>query len=197
MASRLEHKQASRMRILDAAAERIRTEGLSGAAIAQIMKDSGLTHGAFYAHFNNKSDLCASAIGHSLVSNRKRWIGKHTEETWAQRLRRLATRYLNKKHRDDLSTSCALSALASESARADRNFKKAYEVELKKSLSAIADAPFEQLTPWQYQQTLSFMALCIGGMTLSRAVDDEHLSADILNATNNLAKNLTLNEEKS
>ena len=65
MTVRAHLKQASLSRILDAAAIRLRAEGLSGAAIAPVMRDAGLTHGAFYSHFANKDELAAAAFRHA------------------------------------------------------------------------------------------------------------------------------------
>lgn len=50
-------KEASLQRILKSGATRLCEEGLSGAGIASVMKDAGLTHGAFYSHFGNKDEL--------------------------------------------------------------------------------------------------------------------------------------------
>ena len=119
MTTRAELKTESRNRILQAAGTRLRVEGLAGAGIADVMKDAGLTHGAFYAHFANKSELSAAALRHALLENRKRWIGEPRPETWRQRLQRLASRYLTKRHRDHPAEGCALAALATESGRGD------------------------------------------------------------------------------
>ena len=44
-------KEASHERIVGAAARAIRRSGYDGTGVADIMKEAGLTHGAFYAHF--------------------------------------------------------------------------------------------------------------------------------------------------
>ena len=43
-------KQASHDRIVAVAARAIRKTGYDGTGVADIMKEAGLTHGAFYAH---------------------------------------------------------------------------------------------------------------------------------------------------
>jgi TetR/AcrR family transcriptional repressor of nem operon len=78
MASRSDLKEASLRRILTAGASRLRVEGLDGAAIAPVMNEAGLTHGAFYAHFNNKDELAAAAFRFALLDNRPRWTGQAT-----------------------------------------------------------------------------------------------------------------------
>src|SRR5438128_1437700 len=52
-------------RILDAAAQAIRRAGHGGASVAEVMKEAGLTHGGFYAHFRSREEMVASAIGHA------------------------------------------------------------------------------------------------------------------------------------
>jgi len=184
MTIRAEQKTASLQRILAAGATRLRTQGLSGAGIATVMQDAGLTHGAFYVHFANKNELAVAALRHALVDNRKKWVGTLRQESWADRLKRLARRYLNLPHRDNLAQSCALSALAGEATRSEPSFRQAYEEELRKSLQGICcgnDAE-KAPTPEQFDEAIAFMALCLGGLTLSRAVADPNFSERILQA---------------
>ena len=57
-----EHKQETRNRIVRAAARQFcRPEG-KGSAIADLMRELGLTHGGFYKHFDSKQQLLAEAI---------------------------------------------------------------------------------------------------------------------------------------
>ena len=44
-------KEQTRERILRAAARAIRKHGYEGVGVADVMKEAGLTHGGFYAHF--------------------------------------------------------------------------------------------------------------------------------------------------
>lgn len=177
-------KETSLQRILGAGAARLRQEGLSGAAITAVMQDAGLTHGAFYSHFTGKDELVVAAFRHALTQNRPRWMGYATGEAWPLRLMRLAKRYLTAAHRDDLAASCALAALVSDAARAHPEFRRAYEKELRKSLSVICDAPAggAGADPERFDEAISFMALCVGGISLARAVEEKPLSERILAA---------------
>lgn len=184
MTSRSDLKKASLRRILTVSASRLRAEGLAGAAIAPVMQEAGLTHGAFYAHFNNKEELAAAAFRFALLDNRPRWIGPAREESWPSRLARLGKRYLTTAHRDDLADSCALAALASDAARSNSSFKKVFEEELHKSLRVIGLSTEDgrPLDPARLDDAIAFMALCVGGISLARAVDDPLLSEQILTA---------------
>lgn len=55
-------KEASHERIVQAAARAIRRSGYDGTGVADIMKDAGLTHGAFYAHFESREAMLAEAV---------------------------------------------------------------------------------------------------------------------------------------
>jgi len=59
-------KDASRRRIMDVAGERFRTDGIAGSGLATIMKDAGLTNGAFYPHFPSKADLVRDTLSDAL-----------------------------------------------------------------------------------------------------------------------------------
>lgn len=182
MTARAQLKAESQTRILQAAATRMRVEGLCGAGIADVMRDAGLTHGAFYAHFSNKLELSAAALSHALFENRKRWVGELKQETWIERLQRLARRYLTKSHRDNPAEGCALAALATEAARSDDAFRNAFEAELLKSIQGIcwgSSGEGSAADP-RLGNAIAFMALCVGGISLSRAVTDKELSNQIL-----------------
>jgi TetR/AcrR family transcriptional repressor of nem operon len=192
-------KQASQRRILDAAAARLRREGLPGAAIAAVMREAGLTHGAFYCHFADKEALAIAGLRHALEANRRRWVGAPRRETWRERLVRLGRRYLSAAHRDAVADGCALAALAGDAGRSGGAFRAAYRDELLTSLRAIggvADAEAPRAAPvsggapgrdaplagGDDASAIAFLALCVGGLSLARAVDDPALSDRILAA---------------
>src|SRR3954468_12392536 len=54
-------KDATHERIVSVAARAIRRSGYDGTGVADIMKEAGLTHGAFYAHFASREAMLAEA----------------------------------------------------------------------------------------------------------------------------------------
>ena len=62
MRYRPEHKAEVRQKIVKDASRRIRAEGMNGAAVAAVMRDTGLTHGGFYKHFGRKDDLVTESL---------------------------------------------------------------------------------------------------------------------------------------
>lgn len=178
---RARQKQESLTRILDAGAARLRVDGPDGGAIAQVMQDAGLTHGAFYSHFSSKDELAIAALRHALAGNRQRWIGKTPDRSWGARAARLARDYLSRTHRDNRADSCAFSALATDAPRMSADFRTAYEEELRKSLNAMGGSPPDGADEHErYDDAIAVLALCVGGLLLARAVKTETFSARIL-----------------
>lgn len=64
-----EHKQAQRERIQQAALRAFQAKGFSGASMADVIAESGLSAGAIYAYYKSKDDLIASAAT-AIVSDR-------------------------------------------------------------------------------------------------------------------------------
>jgi TetR/AcrR family transcriptional regulator, transcriptional repressor for nem operon len=183
--TRAENKRESLEKILDAAARRLREEGLQGAAIVPVMRDAGLTHGAFYSHFANKEELAGAAFGRAITSGRAHWIKPSRGESWSARLTSLAKRYLTTAHRDDLPTSCGFATLSSDAAHASDQFRASYEHELRTSLAAICDGDDDRL-----DDAIALMTVCVGGMSLARAVVDPQLSSRILRVARRAAAKL-------
>ncbi len=198
MTARAEHKAESQNRILKAAGTRLRLEGIDGAGIADVMRDAGLTHGAFYSHFANKSELSAAALKHALLDNRTRWVGEVKQESWTARLQRLARRYLSKNHRNNPADGCAFAALTTEAARGDYAFRTAFEEELLKSILGVCNGSAIEGNPPdpKVDDAIAFMALCVGGLSLARAVTDEKLSSRILRACAEAAGRIASDERQ-
>jgi TetR/AcrR family transcriptional repressor of nem operon len=177
-------KQQSLDRILDSAARRLREEGIDGSAIVPVMRDAGLTHGAFYSHFDTKQDLADAALAHAITTGRPHWIKPGPKEPWNQRLKRLAGRYLTVAHRDALGTGCGFAALSSDAARASDSFRATYQRELRGSLAAICDG---DLTDDRLDDAIALAVICVGGIALARAVPDPEFSARILRVARDAA----------
>lgn len=119
MRYRPEHKAEVRQKIVKDASHRVRAEGLNGAAVAAVMRDTGLTHGGFYKHFGSKNDLLLESlqeafteIGDTLARAAQQSKG---EAGW----KTIVKTYLSAEYCDHAERGCPLPALAPEMARAD------------------------------------------------------------------------------
>src|SRR3954464_11375425 len=99
-------KEATHERIVEAAARAIRRSGYDGTGVADVMKDAGLTHGGFYAHFDSREAMLAEAAdraGAAAVAASARIAGSASPE---RALSELVRAYLSKAHLENVETGC-------------------------------------------------------------------------------------------
>lgn len=176
--TRQQQKTASRRRILDAASQRLREGGPDHVGIHAVMKDANLTHGAFYAHFQNKAELTTVAFEHAIQTIQPDWFAlAEGETTFEGRLAKLAKHYLTRSHRDNCSRGCALAALASDLEVAPDDLKASYANAVSQTIDTIAEG-----YPERKNEAIEFLASIMGAINLARNVQDRTLSDQILAA---------------
>jgi TetR/AcrR family transcriptional regulator, transcriptional repressor for nem operon len=180
MGKRADDKAEAKERIIIAASKLIREKGIAGLKVADVMAAAGLTHGAFYAHFESKNALIEAAF-HAALDHREAWFKSAAKHPPEDRLSHLATSYLSENHRDTPEKGCAFAALAREFAQEGSPFPEIFEAELKVSLAHLTR--LLETDPGQNQhQAMGLLSLCVGGMVLARAVNDPELSNELLSA---------------
>src|SRR5947207_1030540 len=118
-----EHKEATRRRIIEAAAQRLKRDGIDGSGVSVLMADAGLTNGAFYAHFASKEELVATAVADQLRQQLERYRAQASDREGVEQLVR---EYLSIEHRDDPEHGCPSAALLDEIGRCGDATKDAY-----------------------------------------------------------------------
>jgi AcrR family transcriptional regulator len=167
-----EHKQATRRRIIEAAGRRLKRDGIDGSGVSTLMADAGLTNGAFYAHFDSKDDLVATAVADQLREQRETYSTQSPEK--------IIRGYLSVQHRDDIEGGCPSAALLDEIARSSDAVKRAYT----EGQVAVIDDVAARLAPEDPQsarlQALGVFALMVGTLQVSRALADHQLAEAVL-----------------
>src|SRR5476651_2643891 len=108
------HKLATRRRILEAAGHAFRERGVAETGVDEVMRRAGLTHGGFYAHFHDKTELVAEACAAAFDA-----AGPNLERiaalpTRAARVRMLVDSYLAVRHRDNRGSGCLIVAVGAD-----------------------------------------------------------------------------------
>jgi TetR/AcrR family transcriptional repressor of nem operon len=176
--TRSEQKAATREKILDLAAARLRREGLAGNAVHRLMRDAGLTHGGFYVHFSSKEALDIAALERAMdgLGNPAQALPKNLSR--AESRKQLSARYLARSHRDNPETGCPLSALLSEVAHGSTAFREAYAACVAQSLLNRQ----QELGETPPGEDIALVALALGGLALARALPDKTTSDAVLRA---------------
>ncbi len=112
-------KELSHHRIVDVAARTVRRAGYRGVGVADIMKEAGLTHGGFYAHFESRDAMLVEAMQRAGQDNLDS-LSDGMERRLRQggtRFRALIETYLHDTHIERTEDGCVIAALASEMTR--------------------------------------------------------------------------------
>jgi len=175
------HKEQSKDRILQSAAMLFTHHGFEQISIDQVMKKAELTRGAFYSHFSSKSDLYAQAITKaSQVAYQRKPI------KCPQNMEDFAQYYLSTQHRDNNNEqACPLAFLVSDISQQDVQVKATYT----KTLQAFIEQA--QVLTGSREKALQSAVLMIGGLALSRALDNKDLSNELLTTCKNGVSSLT------
>ena len=169
-------KEATHDRIVEAAARAIRRSGYNGTGVADIMKDAGLTHGGFYAHFPSREAMLAEAAdraGSESVAMMERIAATSPPQ---QALQAMLQAYLSKAHIEGVETGCAVAALGSEMPRQAREVRRAATRRIKEMIDLVARQSLDWGKPAAHERALFTVATMVGALVLARAVDDPRLS---------------------
>ena len=175
-------KEASHERILEAAARAIRRSGYDGAGVADIMKEAGLTHGGFYAHFDSRDAMLAEAAdraGAENVAAQERLVASAPPE---DALRTLVKAYLSRVQVECAETGCPIAALGSEMPRQAPEVRRAATRRIKEFIDLVGRHSPNWGQPGGHEHALATTATMVGALVLARAVDDPILSDSMLEA---------------
>jgi TetR/AcrR family transcriptional repressor of nem operon len=172
------HKEAVRAKIVESAARALRRDGIDGVSIPALMKKAGLTHGGFYAHFENRDELVAAAVMSAADETGAAVLSEEAGD-----LRATLNAYLSREHAEHPEGGCVLAALASEGRRQPEPVRRAF---------SYAARGFLRLLQRKVQGTAKSRALdettmrlasqMLGAVMLARLVDDPALAERILKA---------------
>ncbi len=182
-----EKKAQTHGRILSAANRLFRERGSNGAGVDAVMKEVGLTHGGFYAHFASKQVLLAESLAYSIQQVRERLLVGLDDLHGVEWMQHVVRRYLSRTHRDDVEDGCIMPALISELGRADNLPRHTFEQHLRLLLAELETKMPARPGLTAQDRALATTALFVGGLSLARAVEDRELSDQILRACRQLA----------
>ena len=177
-----EHKQETHARIVRKASVRLREKGAHSVGVADLMKEAGLTHGGFYAHFDSREALVIEAFAYAMDRSMEHW--RKTAEGIApeKRFSMIVDSYLTTMHRDDPGRGCAIPTLGAEIARESPKTRKAFAHKLEQMMDMIADQIPDVPRKAARKQAAATLATMMGTLVLSRIAGNGEFSEEILAA---------------
>lgn len=163
-------KEETHERILQAASRTLRQHGYGGTGVVDVMKEVGLTHGGFYAHFASREALLAAAVeragqdsADSLLRAEQRAV-----DNGASPLRALIENYLSDTLLAALDRGCPVAALGSEMPRQAQAVREASAQRVRRLIAAV-QARLPEASKAAAPVVASAM---VGALQLGRALGD-------------------------
>jgi len=157
--------------------------------VAEIMKEAGLTHGGFYAHFESREAMLAEAADRAGADGMAVLARVAALAPPKEGLKAMLRAYLSKEHVEGVETGCAIAALGSEMPRQAPKVRRAATRRIKEMIDLVARQSPDWGQPDAHERALVTVATALGALVLARAVDDPKLSDAVRQAA---LKHLTL-----
>ena len=163
-------KEETHERIVDAAARAIRKHGYAGVGVAEVMKDAGLTHGGFYAHFDSRDALLVEALeraGRDSSEAVTRAAEQHAGKG-VSAFRSFVETYLADAHLASLETGCPVAALGCDMPRQSDPVREASSIRVQRLIGAV-----RATLPAARRSAANVVAgTLVGSLQLARALGD-------------------------
>ena len=177
-----EHKLETHARIVKKASVRLREKGAHGVGVADLMKEAGLTHGGFYAHFDSREALVIEAFADAMDRSTERWRKLAEQTPPDKRLATIVATYLTPLHRDDPGHGCAVPTLGAEIARESPKTRKAFAAKLEQMIDMLAAQIPGLPRKAARKRAMAVIATMMGTLVLARVAGTGDFSDEILGA---------------
>ena len=175
------HKDATRRRIIEVASKQLRKDGVGASGVADLMAGAGLTHGGFYSHFPSKDALIEEALREA-IEQFKATI-KNAAASNEDKFEAIVRSYLSAYHRDNPETGCVAAALAPDIARHSPPVRAMFTQSIFEYIDMLAGLlPASATLEARRSVAMAVISGTTGMIQIARAVDDEELSEQILEA---------------
>ena len=178
-----EHKAEIHRKIVKDAARRVRTEGLTGAAVSTVMRDTGLTHGGFYKHFESKDELVIEALGEAFREIADTLVLAAKLSPPGEAWKAIVETYLRPEMCERPERGCPLPALGPELARVDDRMKPQIVAELVNYKSRMVPFMPGRRTRDKERAFFAIFSTMIGAVEIARILPDRAMRQKVLAGT--------------
>ncbi len=175
-----DRRTTSHQRIVDAAGRLFRAHGIDGVGVDAVMKEAGLTHGGFYAHFASKEALAAEVAQTLLQQAAERWDTISRTDDRDAALAKIVGAYLD-PGRVATGRCCVITTLGPDVARRDSS-RTVVRTALTGMIDALARCLPRGAASRRRQKALAALSTMVGAVVLARMTDDRDLAQEVLDA---------------
>jgi TetR/AcrR family transcriptional repressor of nem operon len=186
MRYRPEHKAEVHEKIVKDASRRVRAEGLSGAGVAAVMRDNGLTHGGFYKHFGSKDDLLLESLREAFAQIGDTLAGAAQQSRREAPWKAIVKTYLSLEYCEHAERGCPLPALAPELARVSRGMKGQILSELVRYKNRMIPFMPGRRIAEKERAFFAIFSTMVGAVEIARMLPDRATQEKVLTSTREL-----------
>jgi TetR/AcrR family transcriptional regulator, transcriptional repressor for nem operon len=164
-----DHWDKTHSAIVAAAGRLLRERGFDGTSVGEVMKAVGLTHGGFYAHFEDKTALLVAAVQSALAESPKNFalLARLADEAGDPGL--VAQYYLGDERVVNVADGCPGGAFISELQRQAVPVQSAFEAGARATAKALGQTPRfgrDEAEDW------AGLSMLMGALSMMRATPD-------------------------
>ena len=177
------HKAATHERIVEVAARAIRRNGYAGVGVADVMKEAGLTHGGFYAHFESRDALLVEALERASQESVE-IVTRLAQEQAAKGMsafRSFVEAYLAEWQLGSPESGCPVAALGCEMPRQSQIVREASAIRVQRLIAGV-----RAILPKTHRAAASVIAATlVGSLQLGRALGNNAEGRAVLSTARN------------
>jgi len=175
-----DHKEKTRQRIIEVAAQNFRERGFEGEGIASVMQGAGLTNGAFFNHFSSKEDLAREVVAYAMAE-RLDFLNERIATEGGSTAAYVES-YLSTRHRDNPQQGCPIATLVADVARRSEPVREAFAEGMDALVNRLSEQWPALPAAEARRKAIALYALINGALQMARATKDNALSEEILAA---------------
>ncbi|WP_165796300.1 TetR/AcrR family transcriptional regulator [Mycobacterium ahvazicum] len=167
-----DQKARARDALVRAGTRSLKTSGFNGIGVDGLAAAAGVTSGAFYSNFPNKTAILEAVIEAGLGEPFVTDTGAMTPDEARAKMIAFLREYMNTDHSNDVAGGCVMPALSADVSRAEPPVKKAYE----RKMAALIDRIAELLDGEESdrrRRAWSIVALMVGSVLISRGMPEQ------------------------
>jgi TetR/AcrR family transcriptional regulator, transcriptional repressor for nem operon len=180
------HKAEIHQKIVKDASQRVRAEGLNGAAVAAVMRDTGLTHGGFYKHFGSKDELLIESLKESFREIIETLVRTGEQSPPGEAWKAIVKTYLRPEMCEHPEQGCPLATLAPELARVDKRMKPQIVAELVNYRSQMLPFMPGRRAADKERAFFAIFSTMIGAVEIARLLPDPAIREKVLGSARDL-----------
>ena len=175
-----EHKAEVHRKIVKEASHRVRGEGLTGAAVAAVMRETGLTHGGFYKHFESKDELLMESVREAFRDIIDKLVHVAEQSRTGEAWKAIVRSYLSLDYCKHAERGCPLTAVGPELARMDGTMKSRLFAELVNYRDRMLPFMPGRRTSEKERAFFVIFSTMIGAVQIARMMPDRAVQENVL-----------------